>query len=86
MMICTVGVQGELQIIEGEITQLRDNNQLQRKRLMEAVSSVLKDLGEVGGVFRGELKVAILRLSLYCEQHLIEMTMELVSWIYVSLK
>jgi len=46
-------------LIEGEITQLRENNALQKKRLMETVSSVLKDLGEVGIVFGGELKVLV---------------------------
>ena len=51
--------QGELHLIEGEITQLRENNALQKKRLMETVSSVLKDLGEVGIVFGGELKVLV---------------------------
>ena len=54
-----VGAQGELHLIEGEITQLRESNLLQKKRLMETVSSVLKDLAEVGTVFGGELKVLI---------------------------
>jgi len=53
------GAQGELHLIEGEITQLRESNLLQKKRLMETVSSVLKDLAEVGTVFGGELKVFI---------------------------
>ena len=54
-----VGVQGELHMIESETTQLRESNILQKKRLMETVSSVLRDLGEVGTVFGGELKVLI---------------------------
>jgi len=54
--VCT---QGELHLIESEITQLRESNHLQKKRLMETVSSVLKDLAEVGTVFGGELKVII---------------------------
>jgi len=53
------GMQGELHLIEAEITQLRENNLLQKKRLMETVSSVLKDLGEVGSAFGGELKVYV---------------------------
>ena len=54
-----VGGQGELHLIEAEITQLRESNLLQKKRLMETVSSVLKDLAEVGTAFGGELKVII---------------------------
>ena len=54
-----VNVQGELHLIESEVTQLRESNILQKKRLMETVSSVLKDLAEVGTVFGGELKVIL---------------------------
>ena len=52
--------QGELHLTESEIMQLRENNVLQKKRLMETVSSVLKDLGEVGTIFGGELKVIVI--------------------------
>jgi len=46
-------------LIEDEITQLRESNLVQKKRLLESVNSVLKDLAEVGNVFGGELKVLI---------------------------
>jgi len=59
-----LGAQGELHLIESEITQLRESNVLQKKRLMETVSSVLKDLAEVGTVFGGELKVIV--FVLFC--------------------
>jgi len=62
--VTDVGAQGELHLIESEITQLRENNLLQKKRLMETVSSVLKDLAEVGTAFGGELKVVIFTTSL----------------------
>jgi len=52
------GAQGELHMIESEITQLRESNVMQKKRLMETVSSVLRDLGDVGTAFGGELKVS----------------------------
>jgi len=54
-----VGAQGELHMIESEITQLRESNIMQKKRLMETVSSVLRDLGDIGTVFGGEIKVLI---------------------------
>jgi len=57
--VADVNVQGELHLIESEVTQLRESNILQKKRLMETVSSVLKDLAEVGTVFGGELKVIL---------------------------
>jgi len=56
MLEPVVWTQGELHMIESEITQLRESNVLQKKRLMETVSSVLRELGEVGIAF-GELKV-----------------------------
>lgn len=61
-----VGAQGELHLIESEITQLRESNLLQKKRLMETVSSVLKDLAEVGTVFGGELKVIVFVYLSFC--------------------
>jgi len=57
--VSVVGDQGKLHLLEGEITQLRESNISQKKRLMETVSSVLNDLGEVGITFGGELRVVI---------------------------
>jgi len=51
-------------VIEGEITQLRESNVMQKKRLMDTVSSVLRDLGEVGTAFGGELKVLMFLCAL----------------------
>ena len=65
MSVSVVGGQGELHVIESEVTQLRESNVMQKKRLMETVTSVLRDLGEVGTVFGGELKVLIFLVCSY---------------------
>ena len=67
-MYCNVMVhmymlQSMLNSLEGELQQLKDNNLHQKKRAMEMMLSLLKDLGEIGAVVGGnaaEFKVCII--------------------------
>lgn len=52
--------QSQMNSIEAECSQLRDNNLHQRKRIMEMMVSLLKDLSEIGVIVGGhaaEIKV-----------------------------
>ena len=53
-------LQAMLQSVEAELAQLRDTTANQKKRLLDTVTGLLKDLGDIGYVIGGDFKVTII--------------------------
>jgi hypothetical protein len=51
--------QATLQALENEVALLRESASVQKKRLSDAVASLLKDLGDIGNVIGGDCKVCL---------------------------